>query len=568
MKRLLLVFSLASVLTSVIPFTFNTVNAASLIAWGDNSYGQCNVPAGNDFVKIACGGYHTVALKSDGSLAACGLNEDGQCDVPQSYDFSNIAAGGYHSLALTTDGSLTGWGDCYDLRWSEGKMLMLKIADAIYAYAVANPNGPLPTSIFGQYPPALGFYPGYLDRTYFTGQCFSMNVTDLDPLVYTITCVAANSIRVERPDSPQMVILDQNDIFTPIFGPPGTSAVPAGNNFIDIACGKWHSAAVKSDGSLIAWKDNSHYQLEVPEVNNFTGVSAGQWHSLAINNNGSLTAWGKGLNFAAEWSEGQDFMLKIADAIRAYADEDPYRTPPYNILGDGDGCLGFEPGDLTGKYFVDSDFAITMVSFLPLAYTVTAISSTLEPTCYTLNQLGCWNTCGSWDGFYIGSGQCIVPEGNDFIAVAGGGWHSLALKADGSLVGWGDNNYGQCDVPEGNDFVAIACGLNHNLALKSNGSIIAWGDNSKGQCNLPSGNNFVAIAAGDYHSLALFNPEPGDFNADLCVDLKDFAVLATAWQSSMDDENWNNVCNLADPNNIIDWQDLAVLAGHWLSGCD
>ena len=56
-------------------------------------------------------------------------------------------------------------------------------------------------------------------------------------------------------------------------------------------------------------------------------------------------------------------------------------------------------------------------------------------------------------------------------------YHSLALKSDGSLVGWGDNGYGQTNVPAGNDFVAIAAGDYHSLALKSDGSLVGWGDN-------------------------------------------------------------------------------------------
>ena len=30
-------------------------NQGSLVGWGDNGYGQTNVPAGNDFVAIAAG---------------------------------------------------------------------------------------------------------------------------------------------------------------------------------------------------------------------------------------------------------------------------------------------------------------------------------------------------------------------------------------------------------------------------------------------------------------------------------------------------------------------------------
>lgn len=97
-----------------------------------------------------------------------------------------------------------------------------------------------------------------------------------------------------------------------------------------------------------------------------------------------------------------------------------------------------------------------------------------------------------------------VPNGPDFIVVAAGKRHCLAIKVDGSLVGWGYNNHGECDVPAGNDYVNIAAGVWHSIALKSDGSIVVWGDDGSSQItDKPDGNDFVAIAAGDYHSLAL-----------------------------------------------------------------
>jgi hypothetical protein len=107
---------------------------------------------------------------------------------------------------------------------------------------------------------------------------------------------------------------------------------------------------------------------------------------------------------------------------------------------------------------------------------------------------------------YNGTGQCNVPPPNaDFVAVASGAEHSLGLKACGSIVAWGANANGQCDVPPPNDsFVAVAGGDYHSLGLKSDGSIAAWGENWHGQCDVPLPNyGFVAIAGGDYHSLGL-----------------------------------------------------------------
>jgi hypothetical protein len=91
------------------------------------------------------------------------------------------------------------------------------------------------------------------------------------------------------------------------------------------------------------------------------------------------------------------------------------------------------------------------------------------------------------------------------VAVAVGDYHILGLKADGSIIGWGRNDYGQCNIPSPNTgFIAVAAGWYHSLGLKSDGSIVAWGYNSSGQCNVPSPNSdFVAVAAGGKHSLGL-----------------------------------------------------------------
>ena len=85
----------------------------SIVAWGANGAGQCNVPAPNaGFVALAAGHYHTLGLKADGSIVAWGGNSDGQCDVPEpNAEFVALAAGYWHSLGLKADGSIVAWGE-------------------------------------------------------------------------------------------------------------------------------------------------------------------------------------------------------------------------------------------------------------------------------------------------------------------------------------------------------------------------------------------------------------------------------------------------------------------------
>ena len=172
------------------------------------------------------------------------------------------------------------------------------------------------------------------------------------------------------------------------------------------------------------------------------------------------------------------------------------------------------------------------------------------------NNTGPHSNCG---GFYNG-GCATLPVAvsglSGVTAIAAGGYHSLALLYNGTVMAWGvsktgalgnGNNTGPdtCGgVPCATRPVAVS-GLSgvtaiaageyggnqpgygaHSLALLNNGTVMAWGDNSYGE--LGNGNNtgpdncggvpcatrpvavsglggVTAIAAGDGHSLALLN---------------------------------------------------------------
>jgi len=111
-------------------------------------------------------------------------------------------------------------------------------------------------------------------------------------------------------------------------------------------------------------------------------------------------------------------------------------------------------------------------------------------------------------------GQAIVPAGlSNVVATAAGAYHSLALKAEGTVVAWGAGatdtgsspEYGQAMVPgDLSNVVMIAAGGYHSMSLQSDGTVLAWGDNTYGQTNVPAGlTNVAGIAAGRYFSLAL-----------------------------------------------------------------
>lgn len=90
-------------------------------------------------------------------------------------------------------------------------------------------------------------------------------------------------------------------------------------------------------------------------------------------------------------------------------------------------------------------------------------------------------------------------------SVAGGTAHALALKSDGTVVGWGDNGAGRATPPAGlGSVVAVDGGASHSIAPKSDGTVVAWGSNGSGQTDVPAGlSGVTAISAGTGHNLAL-----------------------------------------------------------------
>src|SRR5690606_17477954 len=113
----------------------------------------------------------------------------------------------------------------------------------------------------------------------------------------------------------------------------------------------------------------------------------------------------------------------------------------------------------------------------------------------------------------------------NWVAVAGGNSHSVALRSDGSLWVAGDNGYGQLGISgsqhltfqrvgSDDDWVAIGVGDYYTLAIKADRSLWAWGRNRFGQLgtgstaqqNAPvriSGNGWVQVAGAADHTVAI-----------------------------------------------------------------
>lgn len=102
-----------------------------------------------------------------------------------------------------------------------------------------------------------------------------------------------------------------------------------------------------------------------------------------------------------------------------------------------------------------------------------------------------------------GPAAVVPPNLPAITEIAAGDFHALALTTDGTVVAWGDNDAGQTAVPAGlPPLAAIAAGGKHSLALTRDGQVMAWGDPVAATVPANLG-RARAIAAGRRHSLAL-----------------------------------------------------------------
>ena len=119
---------------------------------------------------------------------------------------------------------------------------------------------------------------------------------------------------------------------------------------------------------------------------------------------------------------------------------------------------------------------------------------------------GTTNT-GSFPNF----GQSATPTNLQQCTALAAGWmHTLALQANGAVVGWGatTNNLGQATnqsvPPSGLGICSgIGAGYYHSVAVRPNNTVVAWGDNRYGQSTVPAGLAATKVAAGGYHTIAL-----------------------------------------------------------------
>ena len=292
-------------------------------AWGDNRYGQlgngtttqqntpvpvskpAGVPTDFTYVQADAGGYHSLAIGSDGYVYAWGLNDHGQLGNHTTSNSSTpvrvhgpnnsgeglkaiqVAAGAWNSMALAADGTVYTWGSIskgggYDC--SSQQNVPMAVKDPSDASGVLHA---VQISTSWSFDMALG-QDGYVYTWgYNTHGQIGKNTTD-------------NSFHL----TPSRVFASNKS----------TAAAGPWLKAVQVSAGGWFALAIGEDGNTWAWGYNQYGSLGngysstnadtdyVPQKVRYPAnadavtavqVSAGVYDSLAVDTDGNTWAWGR-----------------------------------------------------------------------------------------------------------------------------------------------------------------------------------------------------------------------------------------------------------------------------------
>ncbi len=451
----------------------------AIVAWGDNSVGQCIPPAVSFApVQIACGAGHTLALLSDGTIAAWGYNASGQTQVPSApvgTQYVHVSAGGVHSLAVRSDGEIVAWGgnnfgQCSVPARPPGTTYLLASAGQFHSVAYRS-DGALV---------AWG--------ANFQGQ---LNTPILSEQLLSLSSGYAHSVALTV--SGKVIAWGSNEVHQAAI--PNIQQYPLGTSYRGVATAPLHSVLLLSDGSIQSLGVNIYGQMSVPSTlvgSHFTKLGAGLTHTVALRDDGMIFAWGS--NSAGQCSVP---ALPASITFRDVAVSDGHSVA---LRSDG-AAVAWGP----------AAHGCDIVPALPLGVAYSDVDVRYGKTLLVRTD-GNLSYAGTtaWNDHLIPS----LPPGVQYVKAACCHVNSAALRSDGTVTHWGSLSTGSVGwrsvptLPFGVYYVDLDGGYGHLLLLRSDGEIEVCGmvGYNFPPPPLEPGTSFVEIMAGNEGSAARIGP--------------------------------------------------------------
>ena len=476
-------------------------NDGSIAVWGDNNNGGTNAPTGTGFIDIWSSVNGFAAMKSDGSLVSWGASGTLSNATPTGTGYTQVFSTQGAFAALKADGSIVSWGATlndagsgaptgtgYTTIYSSQKAFAAMKADGSITTwgdslsgACGGPSGTGYTSIYST---KGAFAAMKADGTAFVWGA-SAQVAKWSGLVPFATIQSPTAVVPARQfavtgnlPAPRLL----TSLATQAAGLNGVAGYQVGAN-AGLGLGSAITSGALPDGLTLnvatgfleGTATKSGTSNFTVTTYNGTGQSS-QAYSLTVMA-GTITVWAP--TFAATKPIG--YANYAIGKIASYNLSAVSTTATYSVIAGTlpPGMIPTTDGSVTGTPTTPGNYQFTLAAGDSKGIAVQTF--TIKVSGDTPNQ-----NIGQYSSLAAGT------SGNQGINVGA----YAALRADGTIVTWGDNAYGGAQatgVPTTAGFVQIAQTSSAFAALRYDGSIQAWGNIAQGGQGAPTGTGYTRL---------------------------------------------------------------------------
>jgi alpha-tubulin suppressor-like RCC1 family protein len=330
-----------------------------------------------------------------------------------------------------------------------------------------------------------------------------------------------------------------------------------GANWKQVAGGQYHTAAIRLNGSLFIWGDNTSGQLgdntktiRSTPVTTFSGgtdwkqVACGNSYTAAIKTDGTLWNWGDATGLGSNL--GHNLGIVRCTPITTFAGGTNWKQVSCGSFHTAaiktDGTLWLWGQNAYGNLGDNTSIrrSTPVTTFLggnnwKQVSCAGATNSGHTAAIKTDGTLWTWGSNGSGQ---LGDNTAVSRStpvttfagGTNWKQVACGSANIAAIKTDGTLWIWGGNGQGQIGnnlsatsrstpvttFAGGTNWKQVACGGANVAAIKTDGTLWTWGQGSDGKLGnnttdnrsvpvttFAGGTNWKQVACGEQHVIAI-----------------------------------------------------------------
>ncbi len=256
----------------------------TVVAVGDNQYGQCDISDWTDIVEVSAGTAHTVGLRSDGTVIAVGDNQYGQCNVSYLTDIVSISAGELHTVGLKSNGTVVAIGNNKDEQCNVANWKDIVAISAGVDYTAG-------LTSFGEI-----LFSG---PSSFSGRLKYYNCQN-GPICSDVVAISASTtygIVFLKTDGNVNVTHYQNRL------------MDGWENIISISASDGGVIGLKHNGTVFVTAGLYYRQCDVSDWTDIVEVSAGTAHTVGLKKDGTVVATGDNKSGQCDISDWTDIKL-------------------------------------------------------------------------------------------------------------------------------------------------------------------------------------------------------------------------------------------------------------------